>query len=209
MKIWGSQMKIWGSPMKIWGSPIKIWGSPMKIWGFPMKIWGSQMKIWGVSKENLGVSNKNRRVFNENLGVSQKNLGVSSKTPMGVSNSTPMLMIFSQTLNLLIPNPTNVCFFISQHQLDPGSKTFDSKNLNLKGSAILRFILYIQGLQVQISQMTRHLKNYMPDTQQHPFIQQSSTVVFLKRYLRICELQTRKEIDRFFFKIEKSIIVRC
>ena len=189
----GSPMKIWGSPMKIWGSPTKIWGSPTKNMGFSIenmgsliKIWGSQrkygpvynenmesyMKIWGLQWKYGGLQWKSGGSSIKIRGSSIKIWGSPTRRPWVLQEKgSPMLM----TQILLIPNPTNVCVFFSQHQLDPGSQTFHSENLNLnlnlnlQGWAIMRFVLYIQALQLQtLSQMTLHLKIYTPGSQQDP-----------------------------------------
>ena len=50
----------------------------------------------------MGVSNENPGVSNENLG--SLNLGVSTETSLGVSNSTIMMMISSQTRIIVTTN---------------------------------------------------------------------------------------------------------
>ena len=67
--------------MNFWGSPTRIWRSPTKILGLQQESGGLQRKYGGL--------HRNHGVFNENLGV-------SNETSMGVSNSTPMLIICSQ-----------------------------------------------------------------------------------------------------------------
>ena len=56
---------------------------------------GDLQRKYLVSHENMEVSNENRGFSNENLGVSNENLGVF--------NSTPMMMITSQTKKIVFP----------------------------------------------------------------------------------------------------------
>ena len=68
-----------GDPQILVGDPHIFIGDPQIFNGDPQMF---------VSNENLGV-------FNENLGVSSENVGVVSHENLGVSNSTPMMMISS------------------------------------------------------------------------------------------------------------------
>ena len=129
-------MKNIGVPMQICGSPRKRWGSPSKIWGLQWKFEGLLWNM-GIFNENLGVSNENMGSLKKIWGSKWKSGGLHRDVHgglqwEGVSNSTPILNIFSIT-------QISKFFFLEIE------KKFRRKNLEMQRFSLFDGEFYLKG----------------------------------------------------------------